>query len=103
MKNKPVFLFLIALAILLGSMSLHMAAEETDISALYKNKDVEETWSIAEAQLIDLNAVQSGSVISITAKGDYVLSGTLNGQIVIEAPEDEKVRLILNGVSITSP
>ena len=101
MKNKPVYLVLIALAILLGSLSLHAVAE-VDVTALYKNKDVDDSWSAATAQMIDLNAVESGSVITISQKGDYVLSGTLNGQIVIEASKEDKVHLILNGVTITS-
>ena len=43
----------------------------------------------------------SGSTITITAAGDYILSGSLSdGQILVDAPEDAKVRLILNGVSI---
>ena len=103
MKNKKFFLILVALIILFGSVSLPAMAEEPlDVTTLYKNRDVDAEWSLADAESIDLNAAESGSVISITRKGDYVLSGTLNGQIVIEAPEDEKVRLILNGVSITS-
>ena len=102
MKSKSVFLLLTALSILLGSMTLHAEAEGMpDLSTLYKNRDVDETWNIGDAQLIDLNTVQDSSEIRITEKGDYVLSGTLNGQIVIEAQEDAKVRLILNGVSIT--
>ncbi|MBQ6506606.1 MAG: carbohydrate-binding domain-containing protein, partial [Clostridia bacterium] len=103
MKSKSVFLLLTALSILLGSMTLHAEAEGTsDLSTLYKTRDVDETWSFSDAQLIDLNTAQDGSEIRITEKGDYVLSGTLNGQIMIEAQEDAKVRLILNGVSITS-
>ena len=103
MKSKSVFLLLTALSILLGSMTLHAEAEGTsDLSTLYKTRDVDETWSFSDAQLIDLNTAQDGSEIRITEKGDYVLSGTLHGQIVIEAQEDAKVRLILNGVSITS-
>lgn len=43
----------------------------------------------------------SGGTITITAAGDYVLTGSLSdGQILVKAPEDAKVRLILNGVSI---
>ncbi len=102
MKSKSVFLLLTALSILLGSMTLHAEAEGMpDLSTLYKNRDVDETWNIGDAQLIDLNTVQDSNEIRITENGDYVLSGTLNGQIVIEAQEDAKVRLILNGVSIT--
>ena len=43
----------------------------------------------------------SGSTVTITAAGDYVLTGSLSdGQIVINAPEDAKVKLVLSGVSI---
>ena len=45
--------------------------------------------------------VISGSTVTITAAGDYVLTGSLSdGQIVVSAPEDAKVKLVLNGVSI---
>ena len=104
MKIKHIIPVLIALAIALCALFLHGTAEETvtDASTLYKNKDVDETWSADEAQLLDLNTWTDGSVITVTEKGDYVLSGTLYGQVVVEAPEDAKVRLILNGVTITS-
>ena len=102
MKKKSVLFILLALILALGALALPASADEpVDVSALYKNKDVNDAWSLADAQAIDLNAAES-SVITITQKGDYVLSGTLNGQIVIEAPEEEKVRLILNGVTIVS-
>ena len=43
----------------------------------------------------------SGSV-TITQAGTYLLSGALSdGQILIDAPEDAKVKLLLTGVSIT--
>ena len=44
---------------------------------------------------------KSGSV-TIREAGTYLLSGTLSdGQILIDAPEDAKVKLLLNGVSVT--
>lgn len=44
---------------------------------------------------------ESGSV-TIRKAGTYLLSGTLtDGQILIDAPEDAKVKLLLNGVSVT--
>ena len=43
----------------------------------------------------------SGGTVTITAAGNYVLSGSLSdGQIVVDAPDDTKVKLILDGVSI---
>ncbi|WP_296667026.1 carbohydrate-binding domain-containing protein [Demequina sp.] len=44
----------------------------------------------------------AGDVVTITAGGTYVLSGTLSaGQVVVDT-EDEDVNLILDGVDITS-
>ena len=105
MKNKvrkTLSLFL-ALMMLYAAPFLPAAAAETvDVTTLYKARDAEAAWSEEEARSIDLNTVENKTV-RITEEGDYVLSGTLNGQVLIEAPEDAKVRLILNGVSIVSP
>lgn len=103
MKNRKWISFLTAAAVLLGSLPVYAEAEETvNVDSLYKNRDVDDAWSAEEAEPIDLNAARSGSVITISEEGDYVLSGTLEGRILIDAPEDAKVRLILNGVSIAS-
>ena len=43
-----------------------------------------------------------GSAVTITAGGTYVLTGQISvGQVVVNA-DGEKVRLVLNGVSVTS-
>jgi hypothetical protein len=48
-------------------------------------------------------ATVSGSTLTITSAGVYSLSGTLNsGKIVVDAEDEDKVTLILNGASITS-
>ena len=45
----------------------------------------------------------AGSTVTVTSEGTYVISGTLqNGSIVVNVGKDEKVQLVLNGVSITS-
>lgn len=52
----------------------------------------------------DSSAVKiSGSTVTISDEGTYILSGTLNdGQIVVNTEKTDKVRLVLNGVNITS-
>lgn len=52
----------------------------------------------------DSDAVQiSGSTVTITEEGTYVLSGTLNdGMIVVSAEDTDKVQLVLDNVEITS-
>lgn len=44
----------------------------------------------------------SGSTITITEAGVYRLSGSLAGQIVVAAPEDAQVVLLLDGAEITN-
>ena len=52
----------------------------------------------------DSDAVQiSGSTVTVTAEGTYILSGTLNnGMIVVDAGDTDKIQLVLDGVEITS-
>ncbi len=46
---------------------------------------------------------EENNVYTITAAGTYTLSGRLEeGQILVDAPEDAKVELVLNGVYIAS-
>ena len=56
-----------------------------------------------EGTSCDSDAVRvEGGTVTVTAEGTYRLSGTLSdGQIVVSAPEDAKVRLILDGAEIT--
>lgn len=45
----------------------------------------------------------TGSVVTITAGGDYLVTGSLkDGQLIVNSPDEEIVHLILQGVDITS-
>ena len=57
-----------------------------------------------EGAACDSDAVRiSGSTVTITEEGSYVLSGTLSdGSIVVQAEDTDKVQLVLDGVDITS-
>lgn len=79
----------------------------------YASEDLDATWDASSATKIQLNgttiqvdgkgANASGSTLTITDGGSYVLSGTLtDGQILVEAGDKDTVRLILNGVEITN-
>ena len=70
-------------------------------SSMFTKRDSSTDYDEAAAQYIDLDA-QTGD-ITITEAGDYVLSGTLSdGSVIINAPEDAKLHLILNGAHIAS-
>lgn len=61
------------------------------------------TLSGSSAQVSGSGAEVSGSTITITSGGTYILSGTLSGgSVIIDAPETEKVQLVLSGADITS-
>ncbi|MFD1953209.1 carbohydrate-binding domain-containing protein [Paenibacillus thailandensis] len=78
----------------------------------FDDDDTAAEWSADGSVSIELSgtsAAISGSgaaaadgSVTITEAGTYVLSGTLNdGQIVVDAGEEDIVRLVLNGVSLT--
>lgn len=75
----------------------------------FKNKDFYINYSTEGTVKIDLSAPKeadgvkvSGSTVTITEAGTYVLSGTLtDGQIIIDAGNEDDVRLVLENASIT--
>ena len=70
-------------------------------SNMFTKRDSRTDYDEAAAQYIDLDA-QVGD-LTLTEAGDYVLSGTLtDGSVIINAPEDAKLHLILNGAHIAS-
>jgi len=90
--------------------------ESTDTDNLtptYDDEDFVATWTDSSATHITLNdssasvsgsgATTSGSVVTITNAGTYVVSGTISeGQIVVNVTEKGTVRIILNGANITN-
>ena len=84
-----------------------------DTAALFSDRDLAGTYDESEAIPIQLSGDSAscdstavsieGSRITIGAEGVYLLSGTLSdGQITVDAGENDKVQLVLNGVDITS-
>lgn len=91
------------------------AAELTtllDTADMFTNRDYEVGYDESESTAIVLkgstaecssDAVEvSGSTVTITEEGTYILSGTLKGMIVVNAEKTDKLQLVLDGVSIES-
>lgn len=86
--------------------------EKTD-PEMFVEKDELTTYSENNSAVISLNGdtatsnansvLISGSTVTITREGTYILRGSLNdGTVVINAGEKDKPHLIFEGVSITS-
>lgn len=73
---------------------------EAASSEIFTERDLNQTPDLTDAETI---TVSDGETVSITEEGTYVLSGTAeNAQIVVEAAEDAKVQLVLDGLTVTN-
>lgn len=81
-----------------------------DTTDLFSGRDLDASYDESTAVRIQLdtascdsNAVTiDGGTVTIGDEGVYSLSGTLDGQIVVNAKDTDKVQLVLDGVNITS-
>jgi len=55
-----------------------------------------------EADAVDVDLDAEDGTVTLTEAGTYRLSGTLDGQVVVDSAGDGVVRLVLDGVDITS-
>lgn len=90
-----------------------MSNADIDITDMFTKRDLAGTYDESEAVKITLsgktaacnssNVQIEDGVVTIKAAGVYVLSGTLtDGTIVVDAGDDDKVQLVLDGASITA-
>ncbi len=88
-------------------------ADSDTNNAADHDEDSDYTWNASDELYITLNgssisenvdgADAQGSTLSITDAGTYNITGTLtDGQIIVDAEDEDLVRIILNGVDITS-
>lgn len=85
-----------------GEMDLEYSSRDTDAS-YDESSATRIALSEAGASVSDDNATASGSTVTIAAAGTYVITGSSsNGQIVIDAPDDAKVQIVLDGVALSN-
>ncbi len=74
--------------------------QSVDTADLFSNRDLEQTADTSSAVTYTLS---NGQDIEITQAGVYVISGTASdATITVNAADDAKVQIVLNGVSITN-
>ncbi len=87
-------------------------ADAVGTEDLFSNRDLEGTYDEGDAVAITLsgstascdsrNVTIDGSTVTITGEGVYVLTGSLDGMVIVDATNQDKVQLVLDGASITS-
>ena len=89
------------------------SADSSGYDLTYSDRDQDPSYSESSATAVKLaddsisvdgnGASSKGSVLTIDTEGTYILSGALSdGQIIIDTPDDKKVQLVLDGVTLTS-
>ncbi len=84
-----------------------------NIKIEYKEDELEENWQTLQYETITLKnnsidysgskATVNGTTLTISKGGNYVISGKLSdGQIIIDAADSDNIRLIFNGIDISS-
>ncbi|MDD3192257.1 MAG: carbohydrate-binding domain-containing protein [Oscillospiraceae bacterium] len=83
-----------------ASIDLEFSANDLDVG--YEESEASYLeFSGDQVTVTGSGASYNGGVVTITAAGTYVLSGTLSdGQVCIEAGDSDKIHLVLNGVTI---
>lgn len=99
-----------------GGENSNAAPVDVDFSQtdgdMFTERDSKSDYDESKAVTIQLNGTSAtassdsvqinGSTVIIKKEATYVISGSLNGMLVVDAPETAKLQLVLNGVDITS-
>ena len=94
-----------AVMILAGGFGMNAASAAAgtavyDSSELFTDRDLQQTADLGEAVYL---TVTDGQDLRITEAGTYVLSGTASEVTVyVEAPDDAKVQLVLQGLNLAN-
>ena len=71
-----------------------------DASDIFSDRDLRQTADLTDATYYTLS---DNTDITITSAGVYVISGSAsNASVIVEAGDDDKVQLVLNGVTINN-
>lgn len=89
-----------------------MEISRPDVSGAFSSRDMagsyDESAAIkisltGDSAVCDSGAVNvSGSAVTIGGEGVYLISGSLQGSVIIDAADTDKVQLVLNGADISS-
>ncbi len=76
------------------------SGSKIDTAALFTERDLQQEPDVSSAQTIE---VKDGETITVSAEGVYVIKGSASDcTILVDADEQAKIQLVLDGVSITN-
>lgn len=103
MKNKSYMLAVILSLTLLAGCGKRNIVNENRTDSDSETKEIAVFLDGNSAEC-DSDAVScDGSVVTISEEGTYLLSGALdNGMVIVNAEKNDKIELVLNGVTINS-
>ena len=74
-------------------------ASELNASNVFTDADKDTSYDESNSKVVKLN----NESITINKEGTYILSGTIsNGQVVVDATNTSKIKIVLNGVTINN-
>lgn len=90
-----------------------VSSDTTGEDEMFTDRDKEIGYSETESTLITLQdgktsisgsgAKAEDNTVTISEEGTYILTGSLsNGQIIVDASDDAKIQIVLNGVDISN-
>lgn len=90
-----------------------VTSDMSDNDEMFTDRDLEIGYSESDSTIITLSdgatdisgdgAKARDNTITISEEGTYILTGSLsNGQIIVDAADDAKIQIVLNGVDITN-
>ena len=116
MKFKGLIIFVGIAVLLCGcsedvqTSSVSGGAESSDVSSSQTNEalqgetvnsDGRITFKDSAAECSGGKVSANGGTVTVSGAGSYELSGSGDGQVIIDAGKDDKVTLILNGLDLT--
>lgn len=83
------------------SSSVSTPSEPSTDTEMFTERDRRADYDADKAMRIDLNT--ASSPVMITEEGVYLLSGSLTGQVIVDAPDTAKVQIVLDNATLTNP
>lgn len=92
---------------------IYAAAENLlEVEKMFTDRDLRGDYDESESIVITLSdssascnssdVTVSGNTVTITAEGVYILSGSLDGMVIVDASDSDKVQLVLKGAQISN-